>query len=316
MAKNNPKPKVEFKEIPRFELERYKGKSSRFTCPSCHNSHTFAKYLDITTGEYVGDDIGRCNREEKCGYHKPPTGTDLDGKPLLVSSNEVKKEYLPKEVTNLIDSKFVVKSLNGKLDNLSKFLYKYFDKKTVDLIRSRYKIGYDDLWEDSTVFWQIDKDWDVRTGKIMLYDEETCKRVKNPNHITWVHSPLNKFDNQPDFCLTQCFFGEHLLSDDISTYKVVESEKTAILCSILKPNEIYIATGGLQNINETRLLPFKDKELIFYPDKGEAVNLWKKKLKPFQELFNIKIDESINKIDYLEDGADLGDFIIRKYIKK
>ena len=45
----------------------------------------------------------------------------------------------------------------------------------------------------------------------MLYNSETGKRIKEPyNHVTWVHSVLHK----DDYNLKQCFFGEHLLSED------------------------------------------------------------------------------------------------------
>ena len=49
--------------VHRFVLEPYKGLDSRFTCPSCRKKHSFTKYVDVTTGNYIGDDFGRCNRE-------------------------------------------------------------------------------------------------------------------------------------------------------------------------------------------------------------------------------------------------------------
>lgn len=75
----------------------------------------------------------------------------------------------------------------------------------------RYKVGTSKYWDGATVFWQTDNQNKVRTGKIMLYNPETGKRIKEPyNHVTWVHSVLHK----GDYNLKQCFFGEHLLPEE------------------------------------------------------------------------------------------------------
>ena len=59
----------------------------------------------------------------------------------------------------------------------------------------RYKVGTSKYWDGATVFWQTDNQNKVRTGKIMLYNSETGKRIKEPyNHVTWVHSVLHKGD--------------------------------------------------------------------------------------------------------------------------
>ena len=303
--------------VRRYQLEKYTGKNSRHTCPNCGHKHTCAKYVDVTTGDYCGDDIGRCNRTERCGYETSPK--DNKGQDLYVPSNTVKKEYLENNITNTIDSKFVLKSMEMGDNNFFTFLYNTFDKDIVNKILNRYKVGSDNLWKGATVFWQIDRDYDVRTGKIMLYHAENGKRVKEPYaHLSWAHVPdkRNKFGSIQDYNLTQCFFGEHLLNDDsITAFNVVESEKTAILCSIANPDTYWIATGGLQNINEERLLPFKDKVLTFYPDKGKAFSIWEDKLKPFVGDYQIKISKAIEKAENLEEGEDIGDYILYKHLK-
>ena len=56
----------------RFILEPYKGVASRHTCPECNHNRCFSRYIDtenvITFPEYVG----RCDHEQKCGYHFTP----------------------------------------------------------------------------------------------------------------------------------------------------------------------------------------------------------------------------------------------------
>ncbi len=54
-----------------FILEKYNGTESRHTCPACHTRNNFVRYVN-ENGEYLAADVGRCNRESKCGYHYKP----------------------------------------------------------------------------------------------------------------------------------------------------------------------------------------------------------------------------------------------------
>lgn len=53
-------------------LQKYAGKSTRFTCPGCKTPHSFTRYLDGETHQPIHPTVGRCNREIKCGYHYTP----------------------------------------------------------------------------------------------------------------------------------------------------------------------------------------------------------------------------------------------------
>ena len=57
----------------RFILERYRGISSRYTCPQCGRKHTFTRYIDTeNNNQYLNEKVGKCNRLDKCGYHYTP----------------------------------------------------------------------------------------------------------------------------------------------------------------------------------------------------------------------------------------------------
>jgi len=57
----------------RFILQPYTGTKSRFRCPKCRHPHkTFKRYINTETNQYLADHIGRCDREEQCGYHFAP----------------------------------------------------------------------------------------------------------------------------------------------------------------------------------------------------------------------------------------------------
>ena len=56
----------------RFILEPYKGVSTRHTCPNCHRKRCFSKYIDTEKQIQFPDYVGRCDHEQKCGYHFTP----------------------------------------------------------------------------------------------------------------------------------------------------------------------------------------------------------------------------------------------------
>ena len=49
---------------------------------------------------------------------------------------------------------------------------------------------------------------------------------------------------------------------------IVESEKTAILCSLLYPDKLWLATGGCSGLTKDKLTPLKGKSILVFPDSG------------------------------------------------
>ena len=56
----------------RYTLQPYAGPATREECPQCGVKRSFARYIDTHTGELLPAEYGRCNREDKCGYHVKP----------------------------------------------------------------------------------------------------------------------------------------------------------------------------------------------------------------------------------------------------
>jgi len=93
---------------------------------------------------------------------------------------------------------------------------------------AKFHIGTSRRWQGATIFWQLDLQGRLRTGKIMLYDPESGKRVKKPyNHIIWVHKQLKQAHFE------QCLFGLHQLREmpKHKPIRLVESKKTAIIAT-------------------------------------------------------------------------------------
>jgi hypothetical protein len=129
---------------------------------------------------------------------------------------------------------------------------------------SKYHIGTSKHWPGSSVFWQVDERGSIRTGKIMQYSPVTGKRVKEPhNLIAWAHTALKL----PEFNLQTCLYGLHLLMGDrIKPVAIVESEKTAILCSVFLPQFIWLATGGLSCLSPEKCRVLQGRKVTLWPD--------------------------------------------------
>ena len=56
----------------RYQLEKYRGRSTRYTCPQCGRKQSFTRYIDTYNNIYISDNVGMCNRIDKCGYHYTP----------------------------------------------------------------------------------------------------------------------------------------------------------------------------------------------------------------------------------------------------
>ena len=195
---------------------------------------------------------------------------------------------------------------NLLFDNLTTFLLDNFTFDEVDnVVCKYYLIGTNHFWKNATIFWQIDNKEQIRGAKIMLYNEHTGKRVKEPyNHINWLHKAIKK----PDFNLYPCLFGLHLINEDYQkNIAIVESEKTAIILSLILPEFIWLATGGSGNFKFELLEPIKKRKCFAYPDKGEFKK-WNRTAKELKEKgFKIAVSDLLEQTEF-SNGFDLADY--------
>jgi hypothetical protein len=278
--------------------------SKKFICPNC-GKRRFVRYLNQITNEYLEETYGRCDRETSCGYHNNPKQNEC-----IAIVNIEKINLTPDYIDPLLVKQSLKKYSNN---NFIKFLHKHFTIEQVENCISKYNIGTSKHWEGATIFWQKDSTHNFRTGKIILFDENTGKRVKEPfPHIYWAHKKINS----TQFFLGQCLFGLHLIkkSNTTATQNIVglvESEKTAIIMSMFLPEYIWLATGGKQNLNLNFLEIIKNQTIIVFPDKGEYLE-WNKKVTNFQKLgLNIKCSKIVENTNF-EIGSDLADIYFQK----
>jgi hypothetical protein len=318
-----------------FTLEKYHGTKSRHTCPNCSARREFVRYIDAN-GNYLADNVRKCNRETNCGYHKKPKEffSENPNFPKLQQFQSIKKRKLEKLDTikkarnafDVIDFDFFARTLGNYNQNaFIQFLSDLFrnNREAVQTVLQKYPIG---TYKDGlTVFWQIDQNGKIRTGKIMRYDMQTGKRqivrtwIENGEthelKTDWIHTKIKK-----DFKLKQCYFGEHLLKKESGkTIAIVEAEKTALICAIRFPEMLWLAIGAKGYLTDERLQIFRDRKIILFPD-ADAYSDWKEKANRAKgNGFNVRISDLIETRSTdveKQKGFDLADYLISEIRKK
>lgn len=314
----------------RFHLQKYRP-GSKTVCPECGRKSCFTRYIDEAGEISFPDNVGICDHINSCGYHytpkeyfrdnpavkerlserersnHTPTAARLTAKP--VPEHEPQISFLP--------SDWVEQSMHRyDINPLHRYFIRVMSKKDADRLFRLYRVGTSRMWGGATVFWQIDRNGNVRAGKIMGYDAATGHRIKEPfNQVSWVHS-VRKVQ---DFRMKQCLFGEHLLSDNSAVMSakpvaIVESEKTALVAAHFIPDFIWLATGGIHGcFNGKAVQALDGREVILFPDL-KATEEWRQRL-PMLESFcrRATCSDMLERIAtgaQREAGLDIADFLL------
>ena len=283
--------------------------SKKFICPMC-KMKTLVRFIEAETQVYLSDDLGRCDRESGCGYFSCPTSTvmTVNYKPSLVP---LTKSFYGLE---LVEKSMMVNIEN----NFVQFLKTIFSEEEVKEAVLKYLICNSKRWNGATIFWQIDDKERVHAGKILAYNQVTGKRSKSNEGkalIDWVHSILKKKGILEVFNLNQCLFGLHLIKEtEGKVIGLVESEKTAVIMSVFKPNYTWLATGSKSGFKYDFLKPIQQYKIIAFPDKSEY-NDWLIKAKQLNKFgFDIVVNDWLESTKY-DSGTDLADVYIAEKIK-
>ena len=310
----------------RFHLDNKKPRR-KLTCPSCGKHKCFTPYVDDEGEITFPENVGICDHKNRCGYHYSPADYFQDH-PESRGKHDWQKVYKPETpriikpepTPDYIDKEYMMRTFKHySINPLFLFLTYVFGDKSAMAICQRYNVGTSRKWGGSTVYWQVDKYENVRSGKIMLYNPETGHRVKDERYgsrVNWVHSELKLYD----FHLQQCLFGEHLLPRHSDRpVMLVESEKSALIASQFVPEYLWLATGGMHGcFNSRAMLVLKDRDVILFPDLG-GFDVWKSKIPLLQP-----ICKSVSISSYLEehatdkqkqDGLDIADYLLMEPTK-
>lgn len=176
-----------------------------------------------------------------------------------------------------------------------------------------------------TVFWQIDEEARVHTGKMMRYKPDGHRDKESSYNFDWVHSKLfrQKVYDEEQYDYETCLFGQHLLPFcPKAQINLVESEKTALIMAIYHggmTNQLWLATGGLQFFDRKHIqvLIDQDRDIVVYPDK-DGLKAWSERtLQLIHETGykKLKVNPTIISSNWRkEDGpkADIADITVRQ----
>lgn len=251
-------------------------RGKKHTCPSCNSPRSFKRYIRTRRGKEVADECGRCDHENRCGYHLTPKDyyrdhpdarqqhwlEDTDATLAPPSQAETKAVDPPAPMLT-IPPDYVTRSLSTQ-SVLCRWL-EHLPATPEALSRTcqRYLLGATRTAQ--VIYWQIDTLGRVRTGKIMTYSPDGHRQ----GHPSWVHTRLQNLGVLPgSHVLQQCFFGEHLLADNDATVMLVESEKTALVGDLFYPQYVWLATGGCGQLSAEKLQVLIGRRLVVLPDSG------------------------------------------------
>jgi len=275
------------KTVRKFESNRHRLNP---TCP-CGKSNRDGKFSPQKG--YAGMNVGHCH---SCGKDF------WDEEGSIVEATDFKEEvpvFCTPDMQELIDH--FDESMKS---DFAQFLIRMFGEEEAKNAVSRYYLGVLDSahgadLNSDVIFWQIDKEKNLRAGKVMRYGKDG----KRQGYPKWWHK-IKESSCQ----VNQYFFGGHLIDEVKTDIGVVESEKTATIMSICQPNITWIACGGATHLqdNKCSTLPMSRTILFpdvdFYNDWEQIANKWGFQISRECELWH--------KEGMLEKGDDIADYYL------
>lgn len=314
------------KENNRFHLQR---KGVKHTCPSCGRYKCFRRYIDEETGKELADDCGICDHLNSCGYHKPPrelfreqpelrpsVGDDhavINGSVSVLSrpapTYPAPEEYVQ---TEFFDHSWTEKASARNCPFKEWFRSLPFDSELIEQTLADYYVGASRKYiivdgvnyGTAVMFWQIDEQQRVHDAKLMAYKLDG-HRV--PGWGNSMRSMCEKKKIGPQLEQTEkVLFGVHLLDKyPDKPVAIVESEKTALVCTCKRPDLLWLATGGCGNLQVSKLRALKGRIVIVFPDSG-VFDKWFELMRE-SGLMNYSVS---NFLEQYEPNTDIADVIL------
>jgi len=168
-----------------------------------------------------------------------------------------------KKVMKLIEFNIMLRTILNNRSPIGRnplidLLLRVFPQQEVINACNRYLIGFQSFntgtMGDALIFWQVNEHKIIVNGKKIFY--------KFDGHRDKKYSPMVMYPENP-----QCLFGLHLLKEfPDKKVAIVESEKSALIMSIVMPEYLWMACGSLSNFSEKFLLPLRKRQIVGFPD--------------------------------------------------
>ena len=257
--------RVMFKSISKLSSRYNEAENNRKYTNALHTSHKVGIASFIYMCRQHGIDTNRFYIKDTVDYAQP-IATPVNHRQRSVTPVAIQREYVARSLDRNLRSDFVsfLKLLVADVD------------RVVEIVNV-YQLGV--TKDDHVIYWYISSDNVVRMGKVMAYKAE--------GHRNKFYTPLSipkelskRGELSADYAIKQTLFGEHLLNLSTSegkTIGIVESEKSAVICSLCIPDLLWMATGSKGNLQEERLSAIKERNSILFPDTdkdGGAYRQW------------------------------------------
>ena len=296
----------------KYSLGTYR-EVGKVKCPFC-GKREFVRLIETDTRRIL-DGYGRCDRDTCPSRGQSSSGVVYPGKDIDTSKFAVieQKTVDPVYYDRQTVSNYTLYKYNN---GLSRFLQPKFKKSVLTKVFKDYCIGSID---GGIIFWQVDEQYRIHRGKIMWYNPDGHRtKIQNPDgsqrgkiKMMWQYLRRDR-DVEPEMC----YFGQHLISlYPDKPVALVESEKTAIIASLVMPDFNWIATLSINNFQSHRLGFLKGfgNYVIVFPDR-DGFNMWKDKTAAIQELMpDLKIGINDFILQYGSGKEDLADVFL-KYV--
>jgi len=288
-------------------------KRGKTVCPECRHK-TFVLYINNESGNLLHSTVGKCDRADNCAYHYTPKQFFTDNPDERTGNRQAKTVKVPnipaqpEKPMDYFDEKNMLATMTAyERNSFVMALQTIFDAKQTSNIIDRYKLGT--TKSGGVIFWQVDTSGRIRYGKVMHYLPD-LRRDKS-KHPIGVHSLMGRHD----FNHRQCFFGEYLLNlpeNESKTVCIVESEKSACICSEVLQDFVWLATGGKTGIkwtNKNAWVGLQERKVVLFPD-VDAHRQWVENAGLFRSYgINVSVFDILAKIAP-ETQQDIADHIV------
>lgn len=320
-------------------------RDKQLQCPGCGQKGEYKEYVYADTLQPV-DPVehlcGKCNHEW-C-YHLPPREW-FSKHPDAIKREVEKIERKPmKPIVLPYDMVMKAMARGWKDCNFVRWFGtlpwpKAITREDIKAILIAYHVSK--TRDGRVIWWQVDEQKRVMAGKVMRYKDDGHRVKESGNGNTdWVHAMIRRkayggmcHTNCKDchnkaicpipadeYELHQCLFGQHLVNEakNLKVIHVVESEKTALLMAMFDDKfgdeHLWMACGGLSNLNPAILQPLKKYHIILYPDTN-GIEKWNEKAKHIDNCSMSKWYKAIQP-GTLPEGADIADLYLWRMLKE
>jgi len=295
----------------------------RSDCPFCFKHGKYSAFMNTKTGELAPIEYGMCS---SCQKSNRPPDNYIQGESIHVDDDKL--GYYEADTLHVNSINQYHKPSSYVQNNFIEALERKFGEKPVKRVVDLYKLGR--FVDSGIVFPYLYTDKHICTAKIMFYDDNLHRiREGKKQYPSYLHNSeykddkgiyhdYNNYEYDDDgnevivpFKLKLCLFGHNqVVNNKHKTICLVESEKTAVIMSIVLPEFIWVASSGKPMIQDYKFLFFTQRKCLVFPDLSADDNVYQDWLEKLT-YYNRKYGYDFEIIDYYSEFLKYDNEMIR-----